>query len=157
MIMMLATPIAPARRATVPRPRNKGVERALGLGAGGEGVRGAGDVDLAGAFRVRLGAEQFADSGDGGLGAGGADVDLRGVPVEAQVLLGGGEADQDGGVDLGGVGVGVENAGDVEPLAGGAAGADQIRMPGRTRSMPSRWAMVAPSTATGWRAVAALR
>jgi hypothetical protein len=102
----------------------QGVERALGLGPGGEGVRGAGDVDLAGVFRAGLGAELVVDADDGGLGVGGADVDLRRVPVEAQVLLGAGEADQDGGVDLGGVGVGVENAGDVEPLAGGAAGAD---------------------------------
>ncbi len=49
--------------------------------------------------------------------SGGADVDLRRVPVEVQVLLRGGEADQDRRVDLGGVGVRVEDAGDVEPLA----------------------------------------
>jgi signal transduction histidine kinase len=42
----------------------------------------------AGVFRVGLGAQQIVGPGDGGLGVGGADVDLRGVPVEAQVLLG---------------------------------------------------------------------
>ena len=39
------------------------------------------------------------------------------MPVEAQVFLRGREADQDGRVDLGGVGVPVEDAGHVEPLA----------------------------------------
>ena len=83
------------------KPEEQGVERALGVGLGGERVRGPRDVDLAGIFRVGLRAEQASDSGDSGLGVNGADVDLRGVPVEVQVFLGGGETDQDRGVDLG--------------------------------------------------------
>ena len=45
-------------------------------------------------------AEQVVHRGGGGLGVDGADVDLRRVPVEVQVLLRGGEADQDRRVDL---------------------------------------------------------
>src|SRR5260370_12320415 len=47
----------------------------------------------------------------------GAHVDDRGMDVEVQVALGGGKADQDGGVDLGGEHGGLEDAGQVEPLA----------------------------------------
>ena len=39
----------------------QGVERALGVGLGGQGVRGLGDVDLAGVLRVGLGGEQVVD------------------------------------------------------------------------------------------------
>src|SRR5260370_40893290 len=47
----------------------------------------------------------------------GAHVDDRGMAVEVQVVLGGGKADQDGGVDLGGEHGGLEKAGQGEPLA----------------------------------------
>ena len=97
---MLATPIAPTSSATAPSPRNRVSSAPLVVGLGGEHVRGLGDVDLAGVFRVGLRAEQVIDRGGGGLGIDGADVDLRRVPVEAQVLLRGGEADQDRRVDL---------------------------------------------------------
>ena len=97
----------------------QGVEGALGVGLGGERGRGLGDVDLVRVFRVGLVSEQAVHPGGDGRGAGGADVDLRRVAVEVQVLLGGREADQDRGVDLRGVGVRVEDAGDVEPLAAG--------------------------------------
>ena len=66
------------------------------------------------------------------------------MAVEAEVGLGGGEADEDGGVDVGGEHGGVEDAGDVEPLV-----ADPDPLAGKTRSIPSRWAAAAPSTATG--------
>src|SRR5580658_1960680 len=96
----------------------QGVERALGVGLGGERVRGLGDGDLAGVFRVGLRAEQAVDGGGDSLVVrDGADVDLRRVAVEVQVLLSRGEADQDRRVDLGGIGVGVEDAGHIEPLA----------------------------------------
>src|SRR5258708_24965429 len=39
------------------------------------------------------------------------------MAVEVEVVLGGGKAGQDGGVDLGGEHGGLENAGQVEPLA----------------------------------------
>ena len=55
-----------------------------------------------------------------------AQVDLRGVAVEAEVLLRGGESDQHRGVDLGGEHGGVEDAGEVEPLPCPT----QIRSPG---------------------------
>ena len=61
----------------------QGVERALGVGPGGERVRGLGDVDLAGVFRVGLRAEQAVDGG-GGLGVRGADVDLCGCPSKCR-------------------------------------------------------------------------
>jgi hypothetical protein len=130
MIMMLATPIAPTRRATAPKAKEQGAEGALCLGACGEDVRGAGDGDLAGVFRVGLFAKQGVDARDDGLGVGGANVDLRWVAVEMQVLFGGGEANQDCGVDFGGVAVGIEDAGDIEPLAAGTARADPDPHPG---------------------------
>ena len=45
----------------------QGVERAAGVGLGGERGRGLGDVDLAGVFRVGLRAEQAVHRGGGGL------------------------------------------------------------------------------------------
>ena len=107
----------------------QGVEGALGVGLGGERGRGLGHVGLAGALGAGLAGEEVVDAGGDGGCAGGADVDLGGVAVEVQVVLGGGEADEDGGVDLGGVGVGFEDAGDIQPLAGGAdpqAGPDPV-------------------------------
>src|SRR6266496_1700965 len=109
MIMMLATPTAPTSRDTAPRPRNRP------LGAGDQRVGGLGDVDLARVFGVGGGGEQGVDGVD--LVGGRPQVDLGGVPVEAEVGLGGGEADQHGGVDLGGEDGRVQDAGQVEPLA----------------------------------------
>ena len=91
------------------------VERALGVGLGDQGVGGLADVDLAGVLRVGGRGEQVVDGVDPvGLGA---EVDGGGVAVEAEVFLGRGEADEDGGVDVGGEHGRVEDAGDVEPLA----------------------------------------
>ena len=93
------------------------VERSGGVGLCGEGVRGLGHRDLVRLFRVGLGGEQVVHSGGGGLGVDGADVDFRGVPVEAEILLGGGKANQDRGVDPGSEGRGFEDAHEVEPHA----------------------------------------
>src|SRR5580765_2592978 len=71
--MTLPTPMAPTRRETAPRPRN----RVFRVGGGGE--VGVDVVDLVG---------------------GGLQVDLRGVAVEAEVRLRGGVSDKRGGVDL---------------------------------------------------------
>ena len=97
----------------------QGVERALGVGLGGQRGGGLGDADLAGVFRVGLRAEQVVHRGGGGRGIDGADVDLRRVPVEVQVLSRGREADQDRRVDLRRHRRRVEDAGHVEPLAAG--------------------------------------
>ena len=91
------------------------VERALGVGLGDEGVGGLADVDPAGVLRVGGGGEEVVDGVDPVVL--GAEVDGRGVAVEAQVFLGGGVADQDGGVDGGGEHGRFEDAGEVEPLA----------------------------------------
>ena len=104
---MLATPMRADQQRDRAQAEEQGVERALGVGLGGERVRGLGDADLARVFRAGLRAEQAVDVGGDGLVVWGrADVDLRGVAVEAEIVLGGGEADQDRGVDLGGVGGG---------------------------------------------------
>jgi hypothetical protein len=101
MIMMLATPIAPTSSATAPQAQEQRVEGAGRASLGGQCGRGLGDVDLVRVLRVGLGAEQIVNGGGGGLGADGAEVDLGRVPVEAEIALGGGEPDQDRGVDLG--------------------------------------------------------
>src|SRR6185312_9562200 len=97
----------------------QGVQGALGVGLGGERGRGLGHGDLVRVLGAGLVGEQMVDSRGGLLGRQGADIDLRGMAVKVQVLLGGGEADQDGGVEFGGVGVGAQDAGDVQPLAAG--------------------------------------
>src|SRR5262249_53861175 len=91
------------------------VEGAFGVGLGDEGGGWLGDGDLAGVFRVGGGREQGLDGGD--LAGVGAQVDGGGVPVEVQVVLGGGEPDQDRGVEVGGQDGGAQDAGQVEPLA----------------------------------------
>src|SRR5262249_16853309 len=91
------------------------VEGAFGLGLGDEGGGWLGDGDLAGGFGVGGGREQRVDGGD--LAGLSAQVDGAGVPVEVQVVLGGGEPDQDGGIDLRGQDRGAQDAGQVEPLA----------------------------------------
>ena len=95
----------------------QGVERAGGVGLRRQRLRRLGDVDLVRVLRVGLRGEQVVNPGGGGRGVDGADVKLGGMPVEAEVGLRGGEADQDGGVDLRGEGGGVEDAREVEPLA----------------------------------------
>jgi hypothetical protein len=66
------------------------------------------------AARVGGGGEDGVDGVD--LVGTRAEVDLRGVAVEAEVALGGGVSDEHGGVDLGGEHCGVEDADEVEPL-----------------------------------------
>ena len=126
------------------------VERALRVGAGGERGGGLADVDLVRRFGVGGGAEHRLDGRR--LARHRADVDRRRMAVEAEVALRGGEADEDARVDLGGERGGVEDAGEVEPHA-----AEPDALARVERSMPSRCAAASPSTATGSRAVAALR
>ena len=89
------------------------VEGALGVGLGDKGGRRLGHVDLAGVLRVGGGGQQVVDRVD--LAGLGAHVDGRGMAVEAEVVLGGGEADEDRGVDVGGEHGRVQDAGHVEP------------------------------------------
>ena len=93
--------------------QEEAVEGALGVGLGDEGGRGLGDVDLAWVLRVGGGGEQVVDGVD--LAGLGAHVDGGGVTVEAQVVLGGREADEDRGVDFGGQDGRLQDAGHVEP------------------------------------------
>ena len=94
-------------------PEEEAVERALRLGARGERGGGLADVDLVRRFRVGGGGEDRLDRGR--LARDAADVDRGRVAVEAEVALGRGEADEDGGVDLGRERGRVEDAGEVEP------------------------------------------
>ena len=55
IIMMLATPTAPTRRATAPRPRNRPLSALCGVGVGDERLRGLADVYLARGFGVGRG------------------------------------------------------------------------------------------------------
>ena len=76
---------------------------------------GLADVDLVGCFGVGGRGEHGLDGG--GLAGDAADVDRGRVAVEAEVGLGGGEADEHGAVDLGRERGRGEDAGDVEPHA----------------------------------------
>src|SRR5215469_5342846 len=91
------------------------VEGALRVGLGDEGGGGLADADLAGVFGVGSRRQQRLDGAD--LAGCGADVDGGGVTAEVQVVLGGGEPDQDRGVETGGEDGGFEDPGQVEPLA----------------------------------------
>ena len=62
--MMLATPIGADQQRDRAQAEEQGVERALGVGLGGERVRGLGDGDLVGVFRVGLAAEEVIDGVD---------------------------------------------------------------------------------------------
>ena len=112
--MMLATPTAPTSRETAPSPRKRPLSAPCGVGARGERGRGLADVDLVRRFGVGGRGEHRLDGGD--LAGRAPDVDRRRVAVEAEVGLGGGEADEHGAVDLGGERRRAEDAGDVEPL-----------------------------------------
>ena len=111
---MFATPIGADEQGDGAEPEEEAVEGALGVGACGEDGRGLADVDLVGRFGVGGRGEHALDGGD--LAGHAADVDRGRVTVEAEVGLGGGEADEHGAVDLGGQHGGAENSGDVEPL-----------------------------------------
>jgi hypothetical protein len=114
MIMMLATPTAPTRRATAPRPRNRPL-RALLASAWARASEGWLTLTSLGVSGLAVAARRFVDGVDAvGLGA---EVDRGGVAVEAQVFLCRGATDQDGGVDVRGEHGGFEDAGEVEPLA----------------------------------------
>src|SRR6185437_13578124 len=66
----------------------QGVQGALGVGLGGERGRGLGHGDLVRVLGTGLVGEQMVDSRGGLLGGEGADIDLRGMAVKVQVLLG---------------------------------------------------------------------
>ena len=156
--MMLATPIAPTSSATAPRPRNR-----------------VSSAPLASAWAVRAseGRETLTWLGFSGLAWAPSRLSTRGGGGRVVGWCGRrsprGARRSPGTSRRRGSRPGrpsrsparrcrrLEDAGDVEPLAARAAGPTQIRIPGRTRSMPSSWAVAAPSTATGSRAVAALR
>jgi len=66
-----------------PRAQEEGVERALGVGLGGERGGGPGHADLTGVSRVGLGGEQVVDAGDvGGGRQRAAPPDMRAGPGE---------------------------------------------------------------------------
>jgi hypothetical protein len=100
------------------------VQRALGIGAGGERGRRLAHVDLVGILGIgRLGQHGLHRGDLAGLGAhvdrggwtdGLARIDDPGV---VEVALRGGKADKHARVDLGREQARVEDAGDVEPLA----------------------------------------
>ena len=111
---MFATPTAPTSSETAPSPRKRPLSAPCGVGACGEDGRGLADVDLVGRLGVGGRREHALDGGD--LAGLAADVDRGRVIVEAEVGLGGGEADEHGAVDLGGEHGGAEDSRDVEPL-----------------------------------------
>src|SRR5207249_4370037 len=86
----------------------------LRLGTQGERERGLADLHLVRGLGVGRRREHGLDGGC--LIRLRADVDRRRVPVETEITLGGGEADEDGAVDLGGERRRREDAGEVEPL-----------------------------------------
>ena len=90
------------------------VEGALGVSLGHQGGRGLTDIDLVGGFGVGGGGQHGLDGGD--LVALGPHVNGRRVPVEAEIGLCGGEADQHRRVDLGGQHGRLQGPGQVEPL-----------------------------------------
>jgi hypothetical protein len=93
MIMMLATPTAPTRRATAPRPRNRPLRRGGGAEYG-DGFLGGGRVEV-----VALGDA----GGDHREEAEGCGLDGQGVGVtggDVGVAVGVGAADRPGGLHL---------------------------------------------------------
>ena len=100
MIMMLATPTAPTRRATAPRPKKRPSNAPWASAWATRASRRLGHVDLAWVLRVGGGAEEVVDGVD--VGGPGPHVDAGRVAVEAQVVLRGREADEDRRVDVGG-------------------------------------------------------
>src|SRR5204862_82512 len=117
---------------------------AFGVGLGGQRGGRLGDVDLVRVFRVGLVAEEVVDAGGNGLGVrGGADVDLRWVPVEVQVLLCGREAAQDCGGNLPGRGGGGER----EAAGPGSARRGAARLAVPRAESPGRSLRVGSGTA----------
>ena len=106
MTMMLATPMAPTSRATAPRPRNRVSSAPLASAWAVSAAEGWETATWPGFSGLAWAPSRLSTAVVAAGVSGGADVDLRGVAVEAEVALGGGEADQDRGVDLGGVGGG---------------------------------------------------
>src|SRR5215475_5036871 len=104
MTMMLATPTAPTSSATAPRPRNRVSSASLASAWAVSAAEGWETPTWPEFSGLALRGEQAVHPRGGGLGAGGADVDLRGVAVEVQVLLRGRKADQDRRVNLRGIG-----------------------------------------------------
>jgi hypothetical protein len=82
-------------------------------------------------LRVGLGGQQGVHGAD--LVVVGAQVDGGGVAAVLQVGAGGGVADEDCGVDFGGEGGGLEDAGEVEPHA---AGPDPLAGPDAVDAQP---------------------
>ena len=114
MTMMLATPTAPTRSATAPRPRNRPLRAPWASAWATRAAEGWLTFDLVRGLRVG-GRRQHA-IGRPPPGRLGPHVDGGGMAVEAKIRLGGREPDEDRGVDLGGQDGRVEDAGDVEPL-----------------------------------------
>ena len=115
MIMMLATPTAPTRSATAPRPRNRPSKAPLASAWATRASEGWLTLTPLGFSGLAVAARRLSTALTRSVL--GAEVDGRGVSVEAEVFLGGGVADNDGGVDGGGEHGRFEDAGEVEPLA----------------------------------------
>jgi hypothetical protein len=118
MIMILATPIAPTSRATAPRPRNRVSSAPLASACAVSASEGRETSTWLGFSGLAWAVSRLSTRVVTALVVlDGANVDLRGVPVEAQVFHRGREADQGRLVDLGHVGVRLQDSGRVEPLA----------------------------------------
>ena len=112
---MLATPTAPTRRATAPRPRNRPLRALLASAWATRASEGWLTLTSLGFSGLAVAARRLSTALTRSVS--GAEVDGGGVAVEAQVFLCRGVADEDGGVDGGGEHGGFEDAGEVEPLA----------------------------------------
>ena len=100
MTMTLAMPTPPTSRAIGAEAEEQAVVGAFGDELGFEDVGGEGDRDHGrGVGRVDGGGQHGGDGVD--LAGHAAEVQLGGVAVEAEVLLGDGEADEGHAVHLG--------------------------------------------------------
>ena len=112
---MLATPTAPTKRATAPRPRNRPLRALLASAWATRASDGWLTLTSLGYSGLAVAARRLSTATTRSVL--GAEVDGGGVAVESQVSLCRGVADEDGGVDGGGEHGGFEDAGEVEPLA----------------------------------------
>ena len=135
MIMMLATPTAPTSSATAPRPKKRPSKAPWASAWATRAAEGWETSTSLGFCGLAVAAEEVVDGVD--LAGLGAHVDGGGMAVEAEVVLGGGEADEDRGVDVGGEHGGVQDAGHVEPLVVEPRSARR-RRPGRSRAAGRR-------------------